>query len=99
MKLLNMQSRPVYCHFFLRPQYRPQRPILEHPQPMFFPLQKVPSCTAVRSITVRRPFCFNAWMQLYQTCKLVNWSHSFCRRCVVPFTGYTCLCAISPSFD
>ena len=62
----------------LRPLYLPKRTILEHPQPMLFPWPKVPGFTVVQTIAVQSPFCFIAWMQVYQTRKLVNWNHNFC---------------------
>jgi len=38
IKLLVRYSFPLPCYLFpLRPKYLPQRPILEHPQPMFLP--------------------------------------------------------------
>ena len=38
MKLFIMYFSPLPCYLVpLRPKYSPQHPILEHPQPKFFP--------------------------------------------------------------
>jgi hypothetical protein len=63
--LIIMQSPPVPCHFLpFSPKYLPQHPILEHPQPVFFPECHRPSFTpTLRGTESSQIRTFTLWIR------------------------------------
>jgi hypothetical protein len=74
VKLITLPSPPWHCHFIpLRPKYSAQHPILQHPQPTFFPQGKRPSFTTIWKKQNYNSVSFNLYIFRKQTGKQKIW--------------------------